>query len=68
MVAGLAVGVALSLGAGRLLPDVRYGVGAADPVTFLATPFFLAAVAALAVYVPARRVTRLDPIIAIRSE
>jgi predicted permease len=68
VVVGLALGIALSLGAGRLLTGVLYGVGAADPVTFLATPLFLAAVAALAVYVPARRATRVDPIIAIRSE
>ena len=66
--AGLVLGVALALGAGQLLASQLYGVGAADPVTFVATPVFLAAVAALAVYIPARRATRVDPIIAIRSE
>jgi len=65
---GLALGVAIALGVSRLLTSVLYDVGAADPFTFLVAPAFLAAVAALAVYVPARRATRVDPIIAIRSE
>jgi predicted permease len=66
--AGLAIGVLLAIAATLGLGRVLYGVSLADPVAFLATPMLLAAAAYLATYLPARYATRLDPLIALRSD
>jgi putative ABC transport system permease protein len=66
--AGLAGGVAAALGLGRLLGSLRFGVRAADPATIAGVVAMLAAVAALASWVPARRATRIDPAVALRGE
>jgi len=66
--AGGLVGMALSLGLGRLVERFLYGVGGLDPLSVLAAPLLLTAVAALAAYVPARRASRVDPVRALRSE
>jgi ABC-type antimicrobial peptide transport system permease subunit len=65
---GLAIGIAGALGAARLITHLLFGVSATDPVTFVGVCVVLAAVAALASYLPARRATRVDPIIALRAE
>jgi putative ABC transport system permease protein len=67
-VLGLVLGTAGALAASRLLASQLYGVAATDPLTLGSTAFLLAAVAALASWLPARRATRVDPIIALRSE
>ena len=67
-------GVAIALGAAgaaalaRLLQSLLYGVGPADPPTFLAAAAALAAVGTLAAYLPARRAARLDPVRALTEE
>jgi ABC-type antimicrobial peptide transport system permease subunit len=67
-VIGLAIGVPLAIGLTNLLPNVLYGVGRHDPVTFVAIALILGAVAVLACYVPARRAAKVDPMVALRYE
>ena len=66
--AGMGAGVAGVLALSRLLSQFLYGVTATDPTTILAVSGFLAGVAVLAVVVPARRASRVDPVIALRNE
>jgi putative ABC transport system permease protein len=65
---GLAIGLALSLGLSRLMQAILFGVGARDPLTIVAVAVVLAAVAAAACFVPARRATKVDPIVALRYQ
>ena len=65
---GTAIGLAGSVGVARALSSLLFGVGATDPATFIGVPALLAAVAALACYLPARRARHLDPIKAINAE
>jgi putative ABC transport system permease protein len=65
---GTAIGIAVALAATRVMASLLFGVSAVDPVTFTTIPLMLAAVAFLACYIPARRATRVDPLIALRTE
>jgi predicted permease len=65
---GLAVGLVTAAGAARVIATQLYGVGAHDPAVFLAVPAVLLGVAVLASSLPARRASRVDPQIALRSE
>ena len=67
-VIGTAIGVVSALLLARVMSSLLFGVSAADPVTFAAIPVLLAAVAFVACYVPARRATRVDPLVALRTE
>jgi len=66
--AGMAVGVPLSLAAGYLLRSFLFGVTEYDVLTLLGAGATLAAVALLAAYVPARRASQIDPVVALRYE
>lgn len=52
----------------RLLASFLFGVTATDPITFLVTPLLLGAVALVAVWIPAHRATRVDPMTVLRLE
>jgi putative ABC transport system permease protein len=65
---GCAIGIAGALLAARLVASLLYGVTPADPVSYVAVGAILSCVAALACWLPARRATRVDPIIALRSD
>jgi predicted permease len=65
---GLAIGLLASLALARLMSSLLFGVSANDPLTFIAVLFLLALVALLAIYIPARRATKVDPLVALHYE
>ena len=65
---GLAIGLPIALLLARTLSALLFNVQAADPVSFIVLPLLLAAVAALACYLPARRAAQLDPLSALRHD
>jgi putative ABC transport system permease protein len=65
---GMAIGLIAALGLTRLIKELLVSVSATDPATFLAIALFFPMVALLACYLSARRATKVDPMVALRSE
>ena len=65
---GIGAGVFAALGVTRFIKTLLYNVTASDPASFSAVAIFLAVVAVIASYVPARRAMAVDPIIALRND
>ncbi len=65
---GVAIGVPAAIGAGRLVSSQLFGLGAADPLTLVAATLILTVVAVLAGLLPARKASRVNPLIALRYE
>lgn len=66
--AGIVLGVIGAIGLSRLLGSLLFAIGPTDPVTFFAVPLLLIVAALLACWLPARRATKVDPMVALRCE
>jgi ABC-type antimicrobial peptide transport system permease subunit len=65
---GIVLGIVGALGVTRVIASMLIGVSPTDPISFASEAAFLAGVALRASYVPARRATRVDPLVALRNE
>jgi ABC-type antimicrobial peptide transport system permease subunit len=68
IVLGIAIGFVAALGLTRLMASLLFGVPPTDPVTFLGVALLLGGAALLACWIPARRASRVDPMVVLRAE
>ena len=68
VVIGALIGVIACAAVSQVLSKVLYGMGSHDPIAFIGVPVFLFGIAFLASYLPARRATKVDPVVALRYE
>jgi ABC-type antimicrobial peptide transport system permease subunit len=68
VVIGVVLGLVGAFASSRIISSLLFGVSSVDPITFAVMPLLLIGVALLACYNPARRATKIDPVIALRSE
>ena len=68
MLLGTVTGIAGALALGRVLTGLLYGVKASDPASLIASAVLLIAVALAGAFMPARRATRVDPMVVLRCE
>jgi putative ABC transport system permease protein len=65
---GIGIGLVLSFALTRIIRGFLFGISASDPLTFVAIPLLLTLTALIASWIPARRATKIDPLVALRYE
>src|SRR5437588_924466 len=68
LITGVAIGLLLAVATAKIVSGILYGVGALDPVAFTVAPLVLIVAALIAMWLPARRATRVDPVQALHAE
>jgi ABC-type antimicrobial peptide transport system permease subunit len=68
LISGVAIGLLLAVATGKIVSGILYGVGALDPVAFAVAPAVLSIAAIIAMWLPARRATRVNPVQALHAQ